>query len=218
MRRDGRRPVRLLLLLTATFALVGCASTERQRSTHVALAGPTMPELQAAATISGTLEVLQRLIQGGPAEQAETFAAARSAYEQTPRGTTQLRYALALAAPQHPARDPAAAQRLLRELLSAPESLLPLERSLALIESQRVDAELRLVAEQGRLAAEAERERNRDRGTAMTTALNRRLQAEVEENARLRKALDEARAKLDAIATIEQNTAERKPTTEGRRP
>ena len=40
-----------------------------------------------------------------------------------------IRYALALAAPRHPARDPALAQKLLRELLAAPETLLPLERS-----------------------------------------------------------------------------------------
>jgi hypothetical protein len=71
---------------------------------------------------------------------------------------------------------------------------------------------------------EAERERSRDRGggAAANAALNRRLQAEMDENARLRKALDEARAKLDAVATIEQNITERKtPTpapTEGRRP
>lgn len=217
MRREWRRALRLTTL-AVTLAVAGCMSTERQRPAHLPLPGPSVPELQAAATISGTLELQQRLIQGGAAEQAEIFASARSAYEQTPRGSTQLRYALALSAPQHPARDPVLAQKLLRELLSAPESLLPLERSLALIESQRVDTELRLVAEQGRLAAEAERERNRDRGTAATAALNRRLQTEMEENARLRKALDEARAKLDAIATIEQNITDRKPTTEGRRP
>jgi hypothetical protein len=81
-----------------------------------------------------------------------------------------------------------------------------------------VDAELRLNAENERLRAEAQRERTRERGTAANPALSRRLQSEIEENARLRKALDEARAKLDAIATIEQNITERKPTPEGRRP
>ncbi|RYD89697.1 MAG: hypothetical protein EOP61_31070 [Sphingomonadales bacterium] len=217
MRRE-RPPLARALALALALTVAGCASTERQRPTHITMPGPSQVELQAAATIGSTIELQQRLIQGGPAEQAEMLASARSAYEQTPRSSTQLRYALALAAPQHPARDPVLAQKLLRELLSAPESLLPLERSLALIESQRVDAELRLVAEQERLALEAERERNRDRGAAATAALNRRLQTEMDENARLRKALDEARAKLDAIATIEQNIGERKPTTEGRRP
>jgi hypothetical protein len=204
------------LALAACVVLGACSSLGAPDAPRAA--PPPAAELQASTAIAATLDMLQRLIQGGPAEQAETFAAARRAWEQAPRGTAQLRYALALAAPNHPARDAAQAQKLLRELLARPESLLPLERSVALIESQRVDAELRLMAQQERLMAEAEKERNRDRGTAAVAALNRRLLAEQEENARLRKALDEARAKLDAIATIERNITERKPTTEGRRP
>jgi regulator of replication initiation timing len=43
-------------------------------------------------------------------------------------------------------------------------------------------------------------------------AATRRLQAEVDENTRLRKELDEARAKLDAIANIERSLNERKPS------
>ena len=42
-----------------------------------------------------------------------------------------------------------------------------------------------------------------------------RLQAEVDENARLHKELDEAHAKLDAIANIERSLNERKPGTTG---
>ena len=46
---------------------------------------------------------------------------------------------------------------------------------------------------------------------------NHRLQAELDENARLRKELDEARAKLAAIANnIERSLNERKPGTTGR--
>jgi hypothetical protein len=217
MPRDRALRCRVLALLAAAGVLASCAVAPREP----AASGPVLPpasELQASASIVTTLDLLQRLIQGGPAEQAEALASARRAYEDGPRGASQLRYALALASPRHPGRDPGLSQRLLRELLAAPETLLPLERSLALIELQRVDTELRLVAENGRLQAEAQRERGRDRGAAANAALNKRLQAESEENARLRTALDEARAKLDAIATIEQNITERKPTTEGRRP
>jgi hypothetical protein len=222
MPREPARALKLhgaLLAFIAIVALAGCASLEQAPASAPAL--PPAADLQATASLGATLESLQRLIQGGPAEQAEALAQLRRDYENSPRGGNQLRYALALAAPQHPARDAATAQRLLRELLAAPETLLPFERSLALIELQRVDTELRLVAENARLMAEADRERSRDRGTgsAATAAANRRLlQAELDENARLRKALDDARAKLDAIATIEQNITERKPTTEGRRP
>ena len=206
----------VLLLLAALAG--GCASLQGQSEPRGSSVLPPATELQAAASISATVDLLQRLIQGGPAEQAEALATLRRGYEDNPAGAAELRYALALAAPQHPARDLPLAQRLLRELLATPETLLPLERSLALIELQRVDAELRLNAENERLRAEAQRERTRERGTAANPALSRRLQSEIEENARLRKALDEARAKLDAIATIEQNITERKPTPEGRRP
>ena len=49
-------------------------------------------------------------------------------------------------------------------------------------------------------------------------AVNRRLAAETEENARLRKSLDEAQAKLDAIANIERQTTVRQPTAPEGRP
>ncbi len=48
--------------------------------------------------------------------------------------------------------------------------------------------------------------------------MNRRLAAESEENARLRKALDEAQAKLNAIANIERQTTVRQPTVPEGRP
>jgi hypothetical protein len=46
--------------------------------------------------------------------------------------------------------------------------------------------------------------------------VNHRLQLETDENARLRKELEEARAKLDAIANIERSLNERKPGNTGR--
>jgi hypothetical protein len=208
-------PKRHGLALLAALALGGCATFTDPRASDVS--GPPTAELQAAASLSSLLETQQRLVQGGPAEQAEVLAAARQAYEASPQGVAKLRYAIALASPVHPGRDAAMSQRLLREVLATPEMLLPLERSLALIELQRVDAELRMQAEIQRLTAEAERERGRDRNASTVASLNRRLQAEIEENARLHKALEDARAKLEAIATIEQNITERKPVPEGRR-
>ena len=53
-----------------------------------------------------------------------------------------------------------------------------------------------------------------DRGAAT----QRRLQAELDENARLRKQLEDAQAKLDAIANIERNLTQRKSTNEGGQP
>ncbi|MEO7773740.1 MAG: hypothetical protein ABIT36_09400 [Steroidobacteraceae bacterium] len=165
----------------------------------------------SALQLSAYFETLQHLAQGSPAEQAELFAAARAAHQQSPSGATQLRYALALAAPLHPARDPVAAQRLLREVLATPETLTSAERAVGYLELQRLDAELKLEAENSRLVTEAQRNLARERNNNVAVTASKRLQSEVDENARLRKALDEAQSKLDAIANIERNITDRKP-------
>jgi hypothetical protein len=172
----------------------------------------------SATVLSGYLEFLQRLVQAAPAEQAELMAATQREYEIAPTPSHQLRYALALAVPGHPATDLPQAQRLLRELMATPETLLPAERSLAFLELQQVAAQLTLAAENRRLQSTASRAAN-DR----TSADAKRLQAAIDENARLRKDLEDARAKLEAISDIERSLSERKalpPTTssEGRNP
>ena len=93
------------------------------------------------------------------------------------------------------------AQRLLRELMATPETLLPAERALAFLELQKVDSQLTLAAENRRLQSTVSRE-DREK----LAALNKRLQTETDENARLRKELEEAHAKLDAIANIERSS------------
>ena len=73
--------------------------------------------------------------------------------------------------------------------------------------------QLALAADNRRLQNDSNRtERER------LAAVNRRLAAETEENVRLRKALDEAQAKLDAIANIERQTTVRQPTAPEGRP
>jgi hypothetical protein len=170
------------------------------------------------AALGRHVDTLQQLIQGNPAEQAEILTGLRAGFEQGHQPLAAFRYGLALAAPGHPGRDPALAQRLLRESLAAPERLLPVERAMALVELQRMEAELRLREENLHLAAELQRERGRDRTPTVTAVAAKRLQAEIDENVKLRRALDEARAKLDAIASIERTITDRKPPTEGRRP
>lgn len=217
------RPERALLLLCV--ALTGCGSLGGLRGEKPApIAAPTAESIQAAQLASYVTN-LQQLVQGSPAEQAEVLAAAHQAYDQAHQGPAALRYGLVLAAPGHPARDPAQAQRVLRETLARPELLNVGERALAVVELQRVDAELRLAAENQRLVEEAQRERERQRTAPSLAAVNKRLQAEQEENARLKKALDEARAKLDAIVNIElERSAPNRPPTdrpsssEGRNP
>jgi len=171
-------------------------------------------EAAAAMVVGNTFQSMQRLSQAPPAEQAEILSAARASFERTPQGSVQLRYALLLAAPGHPGRDPALAQTLLRQLAAQPETLVPIERAVALIELAQLNSELSLRAENDRMQVDAQRN---DNDRERNAAAQRRLQAEIDENAKLRKQVEDAQAKLDAIANIERNLTDRSLPSEGRR-
>lgn len=205
-------PARVALLL-AIAALAGCATADPERSRVVEpVAVPDRNQLQAQS-LAFFLELLHRFAKAGPAEQSEIFANIRRDFETSPTPSSELRYALAVATPGHPSTDAGLAQKVLRQLLSTPETMTPVEHAAAFLELQKIDRQLALTADNRRLqngSDRAERER--------IAALNRRLSAESEENARLRKALEEAQAKLDAIATIERQTTVRQPTAPEGRP
>lgn len=169
------------------------------------------PAAAGSTVLAEYLQMLQRLVQGPPAEQAEILVSAQREYDAAPTPSHQLKLALVLATGGHPGTDRPRAQKLLRELMANPETLLPGERSLAVLELSQIDDHLTVEAENRRLQGEAARA-DRER---MTTT-NHRLQTELEENARLRRELEEARAKLDAIANIERSVNERKPESTGR--
>lgn len=150
------------------------------------------------------LVALAELAQSPPARQAELLRAARDEAEATPTTTNRLRYALMLADPGTVGGDAVAARRQLSEILARPEWALPSERALAALVLRSVDA--RLAAEDAARRARVpvgtpDRER--------IAALNRRVATEVDENARLKKALDEAQKKLDAISQLERAGKER---------
>jgi hypothetical protein len=160
---------------------------------------------QDLSPIAPLLDMMSSLPQGDPARQAEIFQAAKDAAELTPTTSNRLAYALALATPGHSGSDPVAAQRQLSELLARPETLLPIERLLALVTLKEVEQRLIMQAENKRMRDDASHDDSRDK----LAAINRRLTAESDENVRLRKALDEARAKLDAITHIERSINDR---------
>jgi hypothetical protein len=202
-------------LLSVALSLAACAPGTITRAVREKDTAPVVDRAAAsAASLADYLELLQKLVQSAPAVQAETFMIAQREYELAPTASHQLRFALVLAAPGHAATDLPRAQRLLRELMATPAALLPTERAFAFLELQKVDSQLTLAAENRRLQSNAAARDDRDK----LLALNRRLQTETDENARLRKELDEARAKLDAIANIERSLNERKPAPEGRTP
>jgi hypothetical protein len=156
--------------------------------------------------IADYLETMRKLSQSDPAVQAEIFQSAHEAADLTPTTANRLRYALALATPGHGGSDAGGAQKLLAQLLASPELLLPPEQALAEVQLREVELRLVLTDENRRLQQEAVR-LERDR----TSAAAKRLQTEIDENKRLRKQLDEAQAKLDAVTHIERSVIDRNP-------
>jgi hypothetical protein len=178
----------------------GCGALGSPKPPAQAIVNDPPPNAGASA-VAPLLEMMNNLPQGDPARQAEVFQAAKDAAELTPTTSNKLRYALALATPGYSGANPVAAQRQLAELLARPETLLPTERLLASVTLKEVEQRLILQAENARMRDDMPHD-SRDK----LAAANRRLQAESDENAKLRKALDEARAKLEAVTHIEQRS------------
>ena len=198
-------------LLGAALLLTGCTAGFMSGQRPPAPPPVVSPSATSSTVLNEDLLLLQRLVQGPPSEQAEIVASAQREYDTAPTPSHTLKLALVLGTPGHPATSLTRAQALLRELMANPETLLPGERALAFLTLSQIDDHLTLDAENLRLQAEAVRA-DRER---MANA-NHRLQTEMDENARLRKELEEARAKLDAIANIERSLNERKPGSSGR--
>jgi len=143
---------------------------------------------------------LSQLSSSDPVLQAEVFAEVKAAAGQTPGPSTTLQYALALATPGHPESDPEAAQSLLRELLTQPALMTPEEILLATVYLKSTEELILLNAETRRLRASVDRVQRTE-----AEAVNRRLVTVEAENRRLRRELEEAEDKLEAITSIERS-------------
>lgn len=188
-------------------ALAGCASlgpSNAEREPEDAAAQGARASASAADGIAVYLAALRSLIEGDAVVQADVFRGVAAAAEAAPTTTNRLMLALALATPKHPSSDAARAEMLLRELLAAPDALLPEEQVLVLIHLRDVEERLVLDAEADRLqrALSAATAQRNDRAS-------QQLQAALEENRRLQAQLDEVQAKLDAITNIERSIRER---------
>jgi hypothetical protein len=197
-----RRAAHLVVSAALLVALNACGTLFASPKT--AAPPPPSGPPQDAAVLGPLLDIMSALPQGDPARQAELFQSVKDAAELTPTTSNRLKYGLALATPGHSGSDPVAAQRQLSELLARPETMLPVERLLATVELKEVEQRLILQAENKRLRDETPPD---DREKLQTTT--HRLAAESDENARLRKALDEARAKLEAVTHIERSITDR---------
>ena len=204
--------VACLALLAA--ALAGCEALPAKRPRD----SQDLPSIDRDATeatlMANYLDTCLKVARGTPAEQAEVLASVGNDYHAAPAPSKVLRYAMVLSTPGHAGHDPVVAQRLLREVLASPETLLPAERALAFLQLQQVERQQSLQADVRRLQTGAERTANE-----RIAQLTRRLTTESEENNRLKKALADAQAKLDAIANIERSSGNARPTQpEGRKP
>jgi hypothetical protein len=150
------------------------------------------------------LEVMRRLTEGDLLTQTQTFREVAEATAALPTTTNRVKLALAVAMPGHPNSDPVEARQLLADLLAAGPALLPEERTLVAIQLKQVEEQLILEAEARRLREEAEAARE-----AQDHENARRLEAALQDNARLTKELLEAQQKLDQITNIERSIRER---------
>ena len=198
---NGRTPAPLLGLALALLALGGCSAVERNSVAPRSRPEPVVSRPNADGEAARDyLTRLAELQAGSPAAQAETLDTARRATESAPTTLHRLRYALLLACPGHAGSDPVAARRQLSDLLARPELLLPSERALAAVMLADVDERLVLSAESRRLQQDATRH-DKERSAAAA----QRLQAEENENTRLRRALEDAQKKLEAVTAVEQS-------------
>jgi len=158
------------------------------------------PVILGAPDAEHYLNELYSLAAGDPATQAEIFADAESGARLTPGPQTALRFALVLATPGHPEANPQQAQALLREILTQPELLTPAEIALATIHLKANEELIVRDAEARRLRASTSQAARTEEA-----AVNQRLANVEAENRRLRRELEDAEEKLDAITSIERS-------------
>ncbi len=161
------------------------------------------PVILGAPEAEVYLTELYDLAAGDPATQAEIFADANAAATLTPGPNTRLRLALVLATPGHAESNQEKAQSLLREILAQTQLLTPAEVSLATIHLNNVERFIVANSEARRLRATNSRAARTEE-----QAVNQRLTSVEAENRQLRRDLEEAESKLDAITSIEQSIRE----------
>jgi hypothetical protein len=200
------RHERFMVFVVLATLVAGCKSVDDWSGLKRKKETTPVSQMDDGQIVAEYLSTLDRLGRGGTAEQAEIVAATRTAYLADPSTQKRLRYAFVLAVPGHSASDPAGARALLGEALATPETMLPSERALADLMVRDLDARLTLTHENDTLrSGTTSQDDNR------IADLNRRLQAETAEKDRLRRELERAEAKLEAIATLEGGTPEPRP-------
>jgi hypothetical protein len=191
----------------AVIAVIAAATAGCTQTTDWLKSSPTTtadePVILGAPEAEAYLQELGSLAAGDPATQAEIYADAESAATLTPGPTTDLRLGLVLATPGHAESNPEQAQSLLREVLARTELLTPAEVSLATIHLNNVERFIVAKAEARRLRATSSRAARTEE-----QAISQRLARVEAENRELRRDLEAAESKLEAITSIERSIRE----------
>ena len=197
---NALRNIAALAILVALTA--GCAQTQEWLN-GIRMPGSSESVILGAPGAEQYIQEMYQLARGDPATQAEIYADAESTAKLTPGPSTKLRYALILATPGHSASNPQEAQGMFRELLSQTEMMAPAEIALASIHLDVVEQQIVFDAENRRL-----RSVNSRAATSEEQAVAQRIAKVESENRQLRRSLQEAEQKLDAITSIERSIRE----------
>ena len=185
--------------LAAAVLLSGCSTTAKisdwfRGGEHAAIDAPDLETYLAE---------LSELTSGDAGRQADIYDDASAAAELTPGPGSTLRLALVLATPGHAQSDPGQAVTLLREVLQQEASLNTEQRSLASVYLANAE---RLVSVNGEIARLRDSSAQANRAEQQSSA--RRIATVEAENERLRKELEDAEQKLEAITSIERSIRE----------
>jgi hypothetical protein len=200
---------RLVAAALIAVTVAGCSQTKswldlvrgKDSPASAELAVPGAPA--AAAAADEYVFELSQLSSNDPALQAEIFAGSQAAAQLTPNPSTKLRYALVLATPGHPESDPQQAQSILREMMAQPALMTPAEIALATIYLKSTEQLILLHSEARHLRATSDRAQRTE-----AAAISQRLATVEAENRRLRRELEDAEDKLEAITSIERSIRE----------
>lgn len=206
-----KRPVRYAMLACAALTLCACANMPLLMPyPHNAKAAAKTPPAQPKPSpqeLTQDLTLLQQWFEAPATTQASQLVAADAAYRSTGSSRDALHLALLLGIPGGANSDLPRAQKLLEGLVQDPtDTLLPTERTLAQFALTFISNRLTLTAESRTLQTG---------GAAKLAKLKAQLTAASDQNVALRRQLEQARAKLAAIANIEKSLNEGKLGTEG---
>jgi len=179
--------------------LAGCAAT-RSAAPPASQAAPPVPRVTDLAPYFVTLN---QIAAAEPARQAMMMEELRAGLLSNPGARSALRHALAVGAAGREGSDPVEARQLLAGLLASPGDLEPAELQMAAALQREFDARVTLYAQLAR-----QREQLDARLAAANETNARALQAASAETSRLRRELQQAETKLQAITEMERDLLE----------